>query len=103
LTARAHPSEWAVTIADLKSRLDSLLSFALWAPDDVLLGALIAKQFSDRQLEVSDAVINRLVLHLERTPAAIAAFIARADSKALAEKRAVTERLVVELLESDSV
>src|SRR6185295_12314274 len=103
LTARAHPSEWAVTIADLKSRLDSLLSFALWAPDDALLGALIAKQFSDRQLEVSDAVINRLVRHLERTPDAIAGFIARADGKALAEKRAVTERLIMDLLESDSV
>ncbi len=102
LTARAHPSDWAVTIADLKSRLDSLLSFPLWAPDDALLGALIQKQFSDRQLDVSDAVVKRIIRHLERTPDAIAAFIARADVKALAEKRAITERLIMDLLESDS-
>ena len=34
-----------------------------------------------------------------RTPAAVAAFVARADGKALAEKRAVTDRLIVELLD----
>jgi len=102
LTAREPPSEWIVSVADLKSRLDALLSFALWTPDDALLGALARKHFAGRQLEVSEAVVTRLVGRLERTPAAVAAFIARADAKALAEKRAVTERLVMELLEADS-
>jgi hypothetical protein len=51
---------------------------------------------------VSDTVVKRIIRHLERTPDAIAAFIAHADVKALAEKRAITERLVVELLETDS-
>jgi uncharacterized protein YlxP (DUF503 family) len=51
---------------------------------------------------VSDAVVKRIIRHLERTPDAIAAFIARADVKALAEKRAITERLIMDLLESDS-
>jgi chromosomal replication initiation ATPase DnaA len=102
LTARSHPSEWAVTIADLKSRYDSLLAFPLWAPDDALLTGLIRKHFSDRQLEVADAVVARLLIHLERTPEAIAAFVARSDEKALAEKRAVTERLVLELIDAES-
>ncbi len=102
LTARAHPSEWAVTIADLKSRYDSLLAFPVWAPDDALLMGLVRKQFSDRQLEVADAVAARLLTHLERTPKAIAGFIARIDEKALAEKRAVTERLVLELIDVES-
>jgi hypothetical protein len=39
---------------------------------------------------------------VERTPAAIAAFVARLDEKALAHRRAVTERLVLELLESET-
>jgi chromosomal replication initiation ATPase DnaA len=102
LTARSHPSEWAVTIADLKSRYDSLLAFPLWAPDDALLTGLIRKHFSDRQLEVADAVVARLLTHLERTPEAIAAFVARSDEKALAEKRAVSERLVLELIDAES-
>jgi len=101
LVARTHPSEWAVSVADLKSRYAALLAFPLWAPDDALLTGLIRKHFSDRQLEVADAVVARLLTHIERSPEAIAAFVARSDEKALAEKRAVTERLVLELIDAE--
>lgn len=102
LTARSHPSDWAVTIADLKSRYDSLLAFPLGAPDGALLTGLIRKHFFDRQLEVADTVVAHLLTHLERTPEAIAAFIARSDEKGLIEKRAVTERLILELIDAES-
>jgi chromosomal replication initiation ATPase DnaA len=101
LTGRAPPSEWPVAIADLKSRFQSLIAFAMWAPDEALLRALVAKHFADRQLEVPQAVITRIVTQVERTPGAIAAFVARADSKALSEKRAITERLILELLAAE--
>jgi chromosomal replication initiation ATPase DnaA len=100
-TARTPPSQWPVSLADLRSRFDSLLAFALWAPDDALLMGIARKHFADRQLDVSDAALRRIVTHVERTPAAIAAFIARADSKALAEKRAIGERLIIELIEAE--
>jgi hypothetical protein len=51
---------------------------------------------------VPDTVIRRIMIQVERTPAAIAAFIARLDHRALGQKRAVTERLVLELLESQA-
>jgi chromosomal replication initiation ATPase DnaA len=102
LTARTPPAEWGSVIGDLKSRFQSLIAFAMWAPDDALLSGLVAKHFADRQLDVPDAVVKRIVTHVERTPEAIAAFVARADRKALAEKRPVTERLVLELLESEA-
>jgi len=101
LTGRTPPSEWPVVLGDLKSRFDALLAFEVWAPDDHLLSALIRKQFADRQLEVTDAIVRRLLTHVERTPQAIAAFISRIDEKALAEKRAVSERLVMELIDSE--
>jgi len=101
LTARTPPTEWKTALGDLKSRFDALLAFPVWAPDDALLSALIRKQFSDRQLDVSDTIVRRLLIHVERTPQAIAAFIARIDEKALAEKRAIGERLVMELIDSE--
>jgi chromosomal replication initiation ATPase DnaA len=101
LTGRAAPSRWPVAVADLTSRLVSLISLPVWAPDDALLSALVRKHFSDRQLDVSEAVAARIIIHVERTPAAVAEFVARADSKALAEKRAVTDRLIAELLDSE--
>ena len=101
LTGRAPPSDWPVAIGDLKSRFLSLIAFAMWMPDDKLLSALVIKHFADRQLEVAEAVVRRIVTHVERTPEAIAAFVARADLKALAEKRPVTDRLVLELIEAE--
>jgi chromosomal replication initiation ATPase DnaA len=102
LTGRTQPAKWPTVLADLQSRFEALLSFPVWAPDDTLLSALIRKQFADRQLVVSDSVAKRLLLHVERTPQALAAFVARLDEKALAEKRAISERLVMDLIDAES-
>jgi chromosomal replication initiation ATPase DnaA len=74
----------------------------MWEPDDALLAGLVTKHFADRQLDVPDPVTVRIVTQVERTPAAIADFIARLDHRAFSQKRAVTERLVLELLESEA-
>jgi chromosomal replication initiation ATPase DnaA len=100
-TGRTPPSEWRTAIGDLKSRLQSLIGFAIWAPDDAFLSALILKHFADRQLDVSASVIDRIITHVERTPDSIAGFITRADRKALSEKRPVTNRLVLELIDAE--
>jgi len=101
LTGRTAPSRWPVAVADLTSRLVSLVSLEVWAPDDALLSALVRKHFADRQLDVSEAVVGRIITHVERTPEAVADFVARADGKALAEKRGITDRLIAELLDSE--
>jgi chromosomal replication initiation ATPase DnaA len=101
LTGRAPPSDWPVAVGDLRSRFLSLIGFRMWVPDDRLLSALVVKHFADRQLEVTDGVVKRIVTHVERTPEAVAAFVARADRKALAEKRPVTTRLVLELIDAE--
>jgi len=46
-------------------------------------------------------VIMRILRSVERSPAAIRDFVARADARALSEKRPVTVALVAELLTSD--
>ena len=98
LTGQAPPRQWPAAIGDVRSRFDSLLAFTLWEPDETLLLKLVHKHFSDRQLEVSDGVVASILSHVERTPAAIAAFIAKLDASALAEKRAISERLVLDVI-----
>ncbi len=100
LTAHEAPTTWAVTLPDLRSRFDALLSFPLWAPDDALLEGLARKLFADRQLAVPEAVITQMIRSLERSPAAVRDFVARADAAALAQKRAVNLGLIRELLAS---
>jgi chromosomal replication initiation ATPase DnaA len=97
-TGRAPPAEWAVTLPDLASRLRALPGFALWVPDDTLLAGIARKLFTDRQLDVPDTVIMRMVQSLERSPAAIRDFVARADARALAEHRPINTALIRELL-----
>ncbi|HWA88663.1 MAG TPA: hypothetical protein VG889_01415 [Rhizomicrobium sp.] len=97
-TAQTPPGEWKAALPDLASRYRALLAFALWAPDDALLGGLARKLFADRQLSVPDAVIAQMLRSLERSPAAIRDFVARADAAALSRKRAVSVALVRELL-----
>jgi chromosomal replication initiation ATPase DnaA len=103
LTGRARPNEWPVVIPDLRSRFDALLAFPLWAPDEILIAGLARRHFAARQLEVPDNVVRRIVNHVERTPAAVAAFVARVDRKAWSEKRAITERLVVDLIDAEEL
>ena len=98
LTGRGTPASWAFVLPDLGSRFSSLLTFPLWQPDDALLEALARKLFTDRQLEVSDSTVMRMIRSLERSPAAIRDFIAEADATALAQKRAVNLGLIRELL-----
>lgn len=98
LTGHEPPNMWKTTLPDLASRFSALLAFPLWAPDDELLAAIARKLFNDRQLGVPDAVIERMVKSLERSPAAMRDFVARADERALAEGRAINLALVREML-----
>lgn len=97
-TGREPPTAWKTTLPDLASRFSALLAFPLWAPDDAMLAIIARKLFDDRQLAVPDAVIEKMVSSLERSPAAIRDFVARADERALAEGRGVTVALVRAML-----
>jgi chromosomal replication initiation ATPase DnaA len=98
LTGHEAPDAWPVTLPDLASRYAAMLAFAMWAPDDAMLTALAHKLFADRQLAVPDAVVTRMLNALERSPAAIRDFVARADALSLAEKRPITTALIQDML-----
>lgn len=102
LTGHVPPADWPVTLADLASRFRALPAFALWAPDDTLLAGIARKLFTDRQLEVPDTAIMRMIRSLERSPAAIRDFVARADAAALAQHRPINAALIRELLASET-
>jgi len=98
LTSQSPPAAWPVALPDLKSRANALLAFALWAPDDVLLMGLAVKLFADRQVQVPESVVAMMIRELERSPAAIRDFVARADAAALTQKRPITLSLIKDLL-----
>jgi len=101
-TGRNPPGQWSCATGDWKSRAASLLAFGIDAPDDGFLSALARNLFAARQLTVSPEVSELIVTRLERTPHAIAGFVAAADEKALSAKRPVSLRLVLEMLGQNS-
>lgn len=98
LTGRTAPSLWTGVLPDLASRYRALVAFDLGAPDDALLAGLAAKLFADRQVQVPEAVIRLMIERLARDPAAIRDFVARADDRALSEKRPINQGLIRDLL-----
>lgn len=98
LTGRAAPSAWQVSLPDLASRFRALVAFDLGQADEALLMALAVKLFADRQVLVPEAVVIRLVQGLERSPAAIRDFIARADQEALSRRKPINIQLIQDLM-----
>lgn len=90
IASEMPPARWNVTLPDLASRLASVPAVALAAPDDELLIAVMAKQFSDRGLEVNDDVLRYVASRIERSFVAAAETVDRIDRAALAEQRRVT-------------
>ena len=90
ITDTAPPARWQVSLPDLRSRLAALPAVAIGRPEDDLIAAVLAKQFRDRQIKVSDGVISYLVLRMERSFDAIGTIVATLDLLSLVEKRPIT-------------
>lgn len=98
LTAERPPAAWGLTLPDLITRLKALPCVEILPPDEMLMRAVLIKQFADRQLKVAPEVIAYLLKNMERS-FNVASFITRrADELSLAERRAVTIPLVRRVL-----
>lgn len=98
ILAREAPARWPVALPDLASRLKAIPAVEVAAPDDALLGAVLAKHFTDRQIAVAPEVIDYLLKQMERSFAAAAEIAGRLDRAALAEGRAITVPLAKRVL-----
>jgi len=103
LTGRGAPATWPVSLLDLASRFRALLGFQLGSTDEALLMALAVKLFADRQVQVPEVVVTELVQQLERSPAAIRDFIAKADREAMSRQKPINLQLIRGLMADPSV
>ena len=98
LIARRPIGAWTLRLPDLASRLRAAPAVAIGPPDDALLGAVLLKLFADRQLVVSEALIEYLVRHMERSFGAAQAIVAGLDAMSLRLQRPITVALARSLL-----
>jgi DnaA regulatory inactivator Hda len=100
VAGRQPPARLPLVLADLASRLATLPTVAIGAPDDSLLAAVIVKLFADRQLKVGTDVVAYLLGRIERSFAAAGRVVEALDRASLAERRPVTVPLARAVLEA---
>lgn len=100
LTTQKTPGKLPFKLPDLRSRLGAAVAVVIHTPDDVLLEALLVKQFSDRQLKVGEGVIVFMMKRLERSYAALQYTVELLDKVALEKGSTITVPMVSEVLES---
>lgn len=101
LTAGRHPKHWNLTLADLSSRMLASGAVKIKEPDDQLLQAVIVKQFSDRQIVLTEKVLNYIIKNTERSFSGIRELIRAIDSISLSEKKKITINIVKQALAGD--
>lgn len=99
ITSRTWPQQWDVSLPDLSSRLRGAFLVELLEPDDALLGLVIHKLFADRQLEVDPAVVNYLVVRMERSLGVAGEIVEKLDHEALARNSKITRALAGQVLQ----
>ena len=90
LTSQINPVNLNIRLADLKSRVLSIPSFALTTPDAELLPILLLKAFSDRQLKISNEIVDYIIPRIERSFQEVQKVVSIIDRAALAEKKTIT-------------
>jgi chromosomal replication initiation ATPase DnaA len=98
MTASTPPAQLAIALPDLRSRLAALPEIGIALPDDMLLSAVLAKSFADRQLRVAPQALAFAVARLERSFEAAQHFAALVDEASLATGARVNMVLMRQIL-----
>jgi chromosomal replication initiation ATPase DnaA len=98
LTSRFMPRQWKLTIPDLSSRIQALPVVSILPPDDALLRGVLVKNFTDRQISVSEQVVSYLVQRMPRSLEAARDIAIEIDRQALAQRAEVTRPFVARII-----
>jgi chromosomal replication initiation ATPase DnaA len=98
-TADRPPSSWGLALPDLASRMSGTPMVPLYEPDDLLLGAVLLKMFSDRQITPAPDAVTYLVRHMHRSFAMARRIVDALDEAALAQPKGINRPLAIRVLQ----
>ena len=87
IVADAAPPEWAIRLPDLRSRLGASPIARIGAPDDVLMRALLHRQFLRRGLDARDDLVEWLATRVERSHIAVMRTVDALDQDVLERRK----------------
>jgi chromosomal replication initiation ATPase DnaA len=98
VTSRLPPTQWRVTLPDLRSRLRMAVPVTLQEPDEDVLRPVLVKLFADRQMIVEKSVVDFLLVRMERSLTAAVTLVEALDREALAAGRRITRPMAGRIL-----
>lgn len=99
LTCRQGPEYWDLKLPDLISRLRAADRIEILPPDDDLLRAVIVKQFADRQIVIDRAMLDYMLVRIERSLEFINQLIFEVDKEMWSSGRRLTKPLAASLID----
>ncbi len=97
-TSELPPSKLSLKLPDLRSRLNIIPTVEILQPDDVMLTALIAKLFNDRQIIISQEILDYILKHTERSFDYVSRLIQEIDEISWTYSRAVSIPIIKEAI-----
>ena len=85
-------------IEDLKSRFTSFIDIGIDLPTDDLIRVILAKNFSDKQIEVSKKNVEYILKNIERSYEKINTFSNSIDSLSLTKAQPIKLHLIKKVL-----
>ena len=98
ICCRQPPTQWTITLPDLRSRLSTILSVAVNPPDEEALIAVLLKLCSERGMILSREIADYIVRRIERSFESIRNIVNALDHETLTQHRQLTLGLVKNVL-----
>ena len=99
MTSSVAASRLGVQLLDLSSRLQATEYFPIYPPDDALLSAVLVKQFSDRQINISPSLIEYILKRITRSLSSVSNFVVSLDNLMLKTKKGPSRAMISEVLD----
>ena len=98
ITSAKPISLYKFKLTDLKSRVRSCISVGIKLPSDDLISVMLAKNFSDRQVQVEKKHIEYIIKRIDRSYEKISSFISVLDKYSLKKGSPFSLKLIKEVL-----
>ena len=87
-----------IKLEDLKSRLNSFSKITIDLPTDDLIKVVLTKNFSDKQIQIDNKMIDFILKHINRSYEDIFNFIKKIDELSLSTGKSININLIKKVL-----
>jgi len=98
ITSTKPINNYKFKLKDLISRINSSLTIGIKLPSDDLISVILAKNFSDKQIEVEKKHIDYIIKRIDRSYEKISQFISTLDKYSLKKGSPFNLKLIKEVL-----